>query len=702
MPNESFEQLNIEFPEEDGRKKENNAENKDVNHSLKSAKEIAMEKAGVSIMPPIAGGSSEGPEIKKPEIKEEKNEFPKIKITGLEKQESGQKKSLKELELLMAEKRRNYIEFYKETPIKMRSYYGQPGDETMEQNKYNGARAAYGKKLYEEAEAEFKKEGKTGKELEIVLKEKRFDIYNKIFLEEEQKIIDAKAEIMPQKEKGIFRKGIEWWMRQNKYVRLAATTAVATGIFTMTGGLAAGAGAMALFAGSRYAKGFISAGVAQLAGKGVDKIFSKVFIEKLKSESEKEIIEEFNPEELTLKKFGEIEANRQTYLEKLAKLERKKLYTKIAVGLAAGVGTSIGLGMLENIYAGGGGYGPKYDPKVEPKAELKADYDYFKDFQEKGGEIKIEDQQIFETNIGSQPVEEISKIGEVGESLEDLAIIKKGEGIWNAVYRQLNERLHNNPEQFGLKSEDLQNTDKIENILNQQTGKLLADQKYFNDVGEIRIAKPGVKVFLDADNKITISGEGKLTYEWQKLVSTEAPVEIPTETSIEPPAELPAETELQAETPVPESEITVEPILGTKEEPFISEPTNAKPPIEAGSQASWPTRTIENSEFGIKSVFNYSSDGKVIGVVVSGKTSGLLESSKLLNDNWRALLIEKGFSGMHTNVIEDRAGVILQYKQLLKTLEEVGNGKGAEAIYLNDKINELMKNTETMYGDVFK
>ncbi len=103
----------------------------------------------------------------------------------------------------------------------------------------------------------------------------------------------------------------------------------------------------------------------------------------------------------------------------------------------------------------------------------------------------------------------------ISEKYAELAIIKKGEGVWHAVYRQLENNLRENPEKFGLKSEDLNNTAKIKTILNQQAGKLLVEQGYIKpDGSEIRITKPGVKVFLDADNKIKIEGVGKTVYEF--------------------------------------------------------------------------------------------------------------------------------------------------------------------------------------------
>src|SRR3989338_284976 len=112
----------------------------------------------------------------------------------------------------------------------------------------------------------------------------------------------------------------------------------------------------------------------------------------------------------------------------------------------------------------------------------------------------------------------------------DLAKIKRGEGMWHAVRRQLNyQKSHTSPEEFasryGISAEDLNRHPKksIERI----AGNLLVDQKHIipNSKGcilsETRLRK-GASVFLGEDGKIEITDKGKFTYEWQKPAATTA------------------------------------------------------------------------------------------------------------------------------------------------------------------------------------
>ena len=112
----------------------------------------------------------------------------------------------------------------------------------------------------------------------------------------------------------------------------------------------------------------------------------------------------------------------------------------------------------------------------------------------------------------------------------DLAKIKRGEGMWHAVRRQLNyQKSHTSPEEFasryGISVEDLNRHPKksIERI----AGNLLVDQKHIipNSKGgilsETRLRK-GASVFVGEDGKIEITDKGKFTYEWQKPAATTA------------------------------------------------------------------------------------------------------------------------------------------------------------------------------------
>jgi len=127
----------------------------------------------------------------------------------------------------------------------------------------------------------------------------------------------------------------------------------------------------------------------------------------------------------------------------------------------------------------------------------------------------------------------IPSSGEKGASqaLEELATVKKGEGVWHAVYRQLKAQFENDQNKFmekygknyGLKPEDLNNHSKIRSVLIKETNDILVKNKIIKPDGtEIRISEPGTKVILEPEGKIKIIGK---TYEWKEtLATTEAPV----------------------------------------------------------------------------------------------------------------------------------------------------------------------------------
>lgn len=133
---------------------------------------------------------------------------------------------------------------------------------------------------------------------------------------------------------------------------------------------------------------------------------------------------------------------------------------------------------------------------------------------------------------------------EAGISPEQLklAAIQKGEGVWHAVYRQLQEQLKTNPAKFNLKPEDLDNPAKVKAVLNKETMRILLENKIIKPDGtEIRIRDVGTKVILRPDNKIEIT-EGK-TYEWQPPKTPPVEAEkVPTKSIKDLISEVPTET----------------------------------------------------------------------------------------------------------------------------------------------------------------
>ena len=685
MSKERLEQFNNKFSEEDAEKITKAALGKDElgRDAFERPDKEKLFPKGLEFLPdaeisPIAG---DGGVKKEPQL---------IKLSWLEDKE--ETAPVSEKFSFLEEKRNIYIEAYQnylqKTPkwrSAVRQVFGKEYKEGEISRKlkklkfdYDEAKYAYCKDLIESKKTDMEKEGKSGEESEKELAAYKFtELYSKIFLEEKELLQKAEIEGWPPKEKGIFRRGLDLWMRQGKYTRLLISTSLLTGISIATGGLAAGGiGAVTLFAGSRYAKGLASAFIAQDIGKGVDWAFSKILISKVKKEleeTEEKSKEEFSKSELTLDGIKAIEANRQQASEKLAKLERIKILTKAGAMVGAGVGASLGLNWLENAYAG----------SLKSAAQTgmpPEDYEKFKSYEDVSAKHNI-DALKESAEIRAEAILEDQRI-------ENLAIIKQGEGAWHAVYRQLENQLDENPAKFGLKSEDLNSAAKFK-FLTQETNKILVDNGYISpDGSEIRIAKPGVKVILEADNKIKPINEG-LTYEWTKPKA---------ESVLAPRSEAPEVIYEEPAAPKDGNTTAIDEFIknqNPKAEFFVNEPESLTP---------WPTKTIQNMEFEVKGIFQYTPKGEISDLTIIGKTPSLWESKALLNDNWRKVIMEKGFSSgsVHANVIENRAGEIIRVNKILKTLENMNMSESREADYLNIKIKGIKDSTEAIYGDVFK
>lgn len=598
------------------------------------------------------------------------------------------------IESSLGEARGAYIscqrKYSQNIPLRRASVRRAPEELRKSEAEYDKAKILYAKEMRSLKMAELEKSGKNKEELEKEFKKFQAEIFKRIIIDEHNLLLETKIESLVLKEKSIIRKGLDLWMRQGRSTRILISTALITGLSIATGGAAAaGIGSASLFAGSRYVKGFASALAAQGIGKGVDWVFSKAFIEKVQKEAvaeEAKAGEELSSGELTLEKIRKIEINHRRMVEKLSKLERKKTLIKGAAMVITGAGASIGLNWLESAYGGGfkSSFGASEEPLKSSVEMPPEDYNKFKPYEDVSTKHNVEALEEAAQTKAETILED--------HNIENLATIKPGEGAWNAVYRQLENQLERDPAKFDFKPENLDNAEKFK-FLTRETNKILIDNGYIkSDGSEIRIAKPGIKVFLNADNKISVdNGNGKLTYEWMKSKIEIAPAPHPD--NLEAIPEAPAQ-EIVSEAPN-------QGMIYEKSEFSPDEPMAPEEVINTTPETASTLKIVENIEFGAKGTFKYSPDGKITDFSTSG-TASLWEAKNLLNEDWRGILIEKGFSGMHAGIIENRAGLLLNMKRVLKTLAEVGKENSEEAIYLNEKIKGIINSTEAMYGDVFK
>lgn len=225
------------------------------------------------------------------------------------------------------------------------------------------------------------------------------EIFKKLFLQEHELLEKTKIETWPPKEKNIFRKGLELWMRQGTATRLLISTGLVTGVVAVAGGFSAPA--IAMFAGYRYIRAAGSVLAAKLAGKGVDWTISK------RDEAKHESALSQLRSGFDKKSIKETEKELEKIFEERAKRERRKLLIKGATMAAVGASAAIGASWLEQ----SGVFGVRVAPPAEAPPEAPA----------KPGVVTPEE---IKPKIPTEAVPEIKpEIIEIGERGPEGAII---------------------------------------------------------------------------------------------------------------------------------------------------------------------------------------------------------------------------------------------------------------------------------------
>lgn len=165
------------------------------------------------------------------------------------------------------------------------------------------------------------------------------EIYKRLILDEHDFLNQAKVETRLPKEKSIFRKGMELWMRRKTATRLLISTGLVTGVVAVASGFSAPA--IAIFAGYRYLRGVGAILVGKLAGEGVDWAMSRGI------QAEKEAALAQLRKGFEIKTLKETEKELQKILEQIAKKERRKFLIKGATMAAVGASSAIGVSWLE-------------------------------------------------------------------------------------------------------------------------------------------------------------------------------------------------------------------------------------------------------------------------------------------------------------------------------------------------------------------
>ena len=163
---------------------------------------------------------------------------------------------------------------------------------------------------------------------------KRRELFEKLIVEEQEKLKALSVENLPAKEKGVLMKGLDWYLKQNKYTKLAISATV----FGLASASGLGVGAAAAI-GARAARGLVGMTVGQMAGslaeKGIHVLHKKEIEESKRGESSDMTYED--------DLLAGIQGAEKAYLARLQleqNVKRAGVVVKATMGLLAGMSTS--------------------------------------------------------------------------------------------------------------------------------------------------------------------------------------------------------------------------------------------------------------------------------------------------------------------------------------------------------------------------
>lgn len=360
----------------------------------------------------------------------------------------------------------------------------------------------------------------------------RCDLYRKYVVDEENILARAKVENWPPKEKTIFRKALEQWSRIPKPARWAISAAVTTGIALGVGGVTFGGG-LALF-GYKFGRAALSTfsvlGTERLAAIGLKKLKTN-YVEGAQyiDTHNESIINDFN---------GARERYREA-LELKAKQERRHNIAKFLLAGAVGIAVTGVANAMEHSLGFESGASITKTPEDAPPsggsgasvAHLSsADQQQFEDYSDQLMRAKkVATDKILQAEetrlrlINLRLAKEAATLAaeqeKTAEHLAELATVQKGEGVWQAVYRQYKDQLEANPKSFGVTNID--DAEEVRRVLNHETATFLHENHLIAEKGGETFVTPGTKVFIEPDGTAQIDGDVQLRWQQGKLVSSE-------------------------------------------------------------------------------------------------------------------------------------------------------------------------------------
>ncbi len=450
----------------------------------------------------------EAARLKELKMKKEKNEDESEKggneseeeKSEEESEEEGDNKEKIDTGVNLEAARNEYIEQYQEflqsgRLARLRNSLGispskkkeMPEDLKNAKAKYDQAKQEYAqnewKTSVENLSFDLSEEQKKEEEAEIMNK-----INNIVVLDEEDYMQEARTEAFPPSEKGMFSKAYQRWTNLSKTKRIAYSVAMvggAAGFASLGAPVSSAAAAIGIGGamGQKALRGTLGALVSVVAGKAYDKISKskekKKEITKTATDETEEARKSFNIDNL-----ADVEKRYQEAIKQEEKENKKILMKKIGVMAAAGIGTTVGVGMLDNCIAGelSSDTGGKLDTKSEAGANPA------------------------DAEAGKESTEAAAAASKPAEDLESYSV-EKGDNLWDTlknnipqiedldragmkdnVTANLIEEIKENPEEYGIESDNVGNLQIGDNLKMEKIQDLLENEKIDGD-GLIEHAK---------------------------------------------------------------------------------------------------------------------------------------------------------------------------------------------------------------------
>lgn len=402
--------------------------------------------------------------------------------------------------------------------------------------KYKKAKTELGLKLEKEKKEEVRAKYAPGKnEDELTDKERekinfevaawRGEAVGKILIiDEYAKLEAAGIEAYPPEKKSRV-KNVVWsayryWTKMPRAQRIIASSIILGGI--SAGGLSAGTAVLAGTIGLRTARAAIGTIAAQAGGKIYERGLSrwnktggKTYHEHLESE-----LREKYERGKELKSLADLERVEQLYAREREIVKERML--KAGIGKAALMVVLAGASSitLQSAFSG----------------ELLEGGVSREDIHESGRVRNLHEPDSSENhptteysaNGTSEPITEAraSTVSEVSPSSpDDLAVVKKGEGLWHVIKRQLTNRMEKDPESFaakyGINPEKLSTEDGRINEINRVTANILRRSGHMSATGESWITRPGVVIKLNPDDTLSMP-DAKTHVFWEKYQTENA------------------------------------------------------------------------------------------------------------------------------------------------------------------------------------